>query len=110
MCCLRELKDIGFRIGCGFVVGSPYQTPHMLAKELKFIEELQPDMCDIIPFVPHKDTPFSLIPFGIPVADSVFAFFGSADKTEPSAADPLRSSAVLPRTEENAVLRREPMR
>ncbi len=54
MCCLRELKDIGFRIGCGFVVGSPYQTPHMLAKELKFIEELQPDMCDIIPFVPHK--------------------------------------------------------
>lgn len=64
MCCLRELKDIGFRIGCGFVVGSPYQTPHMLAKELKFIEELQPDMCDIIPFVPHKDTPFSSFPSG----------------------------------------------
>ena len=64
MSCLRELKDIGFRIGCGFVVGSPYQTPHMLAKELKFIEELQPDMCDIIPFVPHKDTPFSSFPSG----------------------------------------------
>ena len=64
MCCLRELKDIGFRIGCGFVVGSPYQTPHMLAKELKFIEELQPDMCDIIPFVPHKDTVFSSFPSG----------------------------------------------
>lgn len=59
MDCLRDLKDIGFRIGCGFMVGSPHQTPHTLAKELKFIEEFQPDMCGITPFVPHKDTPFS---------------------------------------------------
>ena len=47
MGCLRELKDIGFRTGCGFMMGSPHQTSHMLAKELKFIEEFQPDMCSI---------------------------------------------------------------
>ena len=78
MDCLRDLKDIGFRIGCGFVVGSPYQTPHMLAKELKFIEELQPDMCDIIPVVPHKDTPFSSFPSGslLQTAYLLFLWFG----------------------------------
>lgn len=57
--CLNALKDIGYQVGCGFMVGSPYQTPKILAKELKFIEEFQPDMCGIGPFISHKDTPFS---------------------------------------------------
>lgn len=56
--CLRDLKAIGFQVGCGFMVSSPGQTPAMLAKDLKFIEEFQPDMCGIGPFIPHKDTPF----------------------------------------------------
>ncbi len=56
--CLYALKEIGFQVGCGFMVGSPYQTPKTLAKDLKFIEELQPDMCGIGPFIPQKDTPF----------------------------------------------------
>lgn len=59
MQCLHALKDIGYQVGCGFMVGSPYQTPKILAKELKFIEEFQPDMCGIGPFISHKDTPFS---------------------------------------------------
>lgn len=56
--CLNTLKEIGFQTGCGFMVGSPYQTSAMLAKDLKFIETFKPDMCGIGPFVPHKDTPF----------------------------------------------------
>lgn len=56
--CLKSLKEIGFQTGCGFMVGSPYQTSAMLAKDLKFIETFKPDMCGIGPFVPHKDTPF----------------------------------------------------
>lgn len=56
--CLYDLKDIGFQVGCGFMVGSPYQTSKTLAKDLKFIEEFQPDMCGIGPFIPQKDTPF----------------------------------------------------
>jgi len=59
MRCLRDLKDIGFQVGCGFMVGSPHQTTAALAKDLKFIEEFSPDMCGIGPFIPHKDTPFA---------------------------------------------------
>lgn len=58
MRCLRDLKDIGYQTGCGFMAGSPYQTVEHLAKDLKFIEDFQPDMCGIGPFIPAKDTPF----------------------------------------------------
>ncbi len=58
MRCLRDLKDIGYQVGCGFMVGSPCQTPMHLAKDLKFIEEFSPHMCGIGPFITHKDTPF----------------------------------------------------
>ena len=57
--CLEKLKETGFQVGCGFMVGSPYQTPATLAKDLKLIEVLCPDMCGIGPFIPHKDTPFA---------------------------------------------------
>ena len=58
MSCLKALKDIGYQVGCGFMVGSPYQTNENLAKDLKFIEEFSPDMCGIGPFIPHGQTPF----------------------------------------------------
>lgn len=57
--CLYNLKEIGYQVGCGFMVGSPYQTNLTLSKDLKFIEEFKPDMCGIGPFVPHKATPFA---------------------------------------------------
>lgn len=57
--CLYNLKEIGFQTGCGFMVGSPYQTTRNIAQDLKFIEEFQPDMCGIGPFIPHKDTVFA---------------------------------------------------
>ena len=56
--CLRELREIGYQTGCGFMVGSPYQTAAELAEDLKFIEKFRPEMCGIGPFIPHKDTPF----------------------------------------------------
>ncbi|MGN0354676.1 MAG: [FeFe] hydrogenase H-cluster radical SAM maturase HydE [Muricoprocola sp.] len=59
MQCLKDLKEIGFQTGCGFMVGSPYQTVQTLAKDLKFIEEFHPDMCGIGPFIPHHETPFA---------------------------------------------------
>lgn len=59
MQCLRDLRDIGYQVGCGFMVGSPYQTARELAADLKFIEEFHPDMCGIGPFIPHHETPFS---------------------------------------------------
>mgnify|MGYP003292171499 FL=1 len=62
--CLRNLKEIGFQTGCGFMVGSPFQTNRHIAKDLKFIEEFKPQMCGIGPFIPHKDTPFKDYPAG----------------------------------------------
>lgn len=59
MKCLWDLKDIGYQVGCGFMVGSPGQTPYHLAKDMMFIEKLQPQMTGIGPFLPHHDTPFA---------------------------------------------------
>jgi len=56
--CLSLLSELGFQTGCGFMVGSPYQTTYDLARDLKFVEEFKPAMCGIGPFIPHKDTPF----------------------------------------------------
>ena len=58
MQCLKDLKEIGYQVGCGFMVGSPYQTSETLAMDLKFIETFKPDMCGIGPFISQKDTPF----------------------------------------------------
>ena len=62
--CLRDLKEIGFETGAGFMVGSPFQTPECLLADLRFIEELQPQMIGVGPFIPHKDTPFAGEPAG----------------------------------------------
>lgn len=56
--CLCDLKEIGYQTGCGFMVGSPYQTMETLYEDLMFIKELQPEMVGIGPFIPQKDTPF----------------------------------------------------
>jgi biotin synthase len=57
--CLYDLKDIGFQVGAGFMVGSPYQTAENLAEDLCFLCELSPHMVGIGPFVPHHDTIFA---------------------------------------------------
>ena len=62
--CLRNLKELGYQVGCGFMVGSPYQEVRHLAKDLKFIEEFSPAMCGIGPFITHKATPFASFPSG----------------------------------------------
>lgn len=64
MRCLKNLKALGYQVGCGFMVGSPFQTPETLAKDLKFIEEFKPEMCGIGPFIPHHETPFAKHPAG----------------------------------------------
>lgn len=58
MRCLTDLKEIGYQVGCGFMVGSPGQTVDHLIKDLRFIEEFQPHMVGIGPFLPSAGTPF----------------------------------------------------
>ena len=64
MQCLRDLRDIGYQVGAGFMVGSPFQTTDHLVRELRFVEDFKPDMCGIGPFIPHHDTPFRDHPAG----------------------------------------------
>ena len=56
--CLRQLKQIGYQVGCGFMVGAPGQTWEYLAEDMQFIHELHPHMIGIGPFIPAANTPF----------------------------------------------------
>lgn len=64
MQCLQNLKEIGYQVGCGFMVGSPGQGPAELARDLLFLQEFEPHMVGIGPFIPQKDTPFGTMPAG----------------------------------------------
>ena len=57
--CLWNLKEIGYQVGCGMMVGSPGQKPEYIVEDLLFMHELQPHMIGIGPFIAHKDTPFA---------------------------------------------------
>ena len=57
--CLYHLKDIGYQVGCGIMIGSPYQTVEHLAEDMLFMKDLNPQMIGIGPFIPHKDTQFA---------------------------------------------------
>ena len=58
MRCLNDLKEIGYQVGCGFMVGSPYQTIDTLYEDMQFIKKLSPHMVGIGPFIPQHATPF----------------------------------------------------
>lgn len=64
MRCLHDLREVGYAVGCGFMVGSPYQTLEHLATDLAFIQDFHPEMCGIGPFVPHHATQFAHEPGG----------------------------------------------
>ena len=62
--CLFDLKEIGYQVGSGFMVGSPYQTPKTLLSDLRFLQQLSPDMIGIGPYITHEHTPFKAMPSG----------------------------------------------
>lgn len=62
--CLRQLKELGYQVGAGFMVGSPYQTLEDLVRDLRFLKEFGPHMVGIGPFLSQKDTPFRDFPNG----------------------------------------------
>lgn len=57
--CLFNLKEIGYQVGSGFMVGSPYQTTENLISDLRFLQQLKPDMIGIGPYITHLETPFN---------------------------------------------------
>lgn len=62
--CLRKLKEIGYQVGAGFMIGSPGQTLDTIVADLRFLQQLRPHMIGIGPFIPQQDTPFAAEPGG----------------------------------------------
>lgn len=57
--CIKNLKDIGFQVGTGVMIGLPGQTETDLAEDLKFFQRHEIDMIGMGPYVPHASTPLS---------------------------------------------------
>ena len=62
--CLYDLKEIGYQVGSGFMIGSPYQTSECLVQDIRFLQELQPAMIGVGPYITHRETPFAEMPSG----------------------------------------------
>ncbi len=62
--CLIDLKEIGYQVGCGIMIGTPHQTTEHIYEDIVFMQELMPHMIGIGPFIAHKDTPFKDEPDG----------------------------------------------
>jgi len=54
---LRRLRDFGFEVGSGIMVGIPGQTYESVANDIALFRELDLDMIGIGPFIPHPQTP-----------------------------------------------------
>lgn len=59
MRCLSDLRELGYQVGCGMMIGSPAQTSETLADDLVFIQGFRPEMVGIGPFIPAHGTPFA---------------------------------------------------
>lgn len=57
--CLLALKELGYELGSGIMVGLPGQTIESIADDLLFLKELDVDMAGIGPFIPHGQTPLA---------------------------------------------------
>lgn len=62
--CLRWLRELGYQVGAGSMVGLPGQTLEMLAKDILILRELEVDMVGIGPFIPNPETPLGSAPRG----------------------------------------------
>lgn len=54
---LQFLKETGFQVGTGVMVGLPFQTYDDLANDLLFFKKLDIDMCGMGPYIEHEETP-----------------------------------------------------
>ena len=62
--CLLDLKAIGYQVGCGIMVGSPYQTTDDIVEDILYMKEFDPQMVGIGPFIAHSETPFASMKSG----------------------------------------------
>lgn len=59
MQCLKDLRETGFQVGCGMMIGSPGQEAGHILKDIRFIQEFRPEMVGMGPFIPHNETRYA---------------------------------------------------
>ncbi len=62
--CLLMIKELGYELGSGIMVGLPGQSLESIAADLMFLRRLGVDMAGIGPFIPHPETPLAGEPGG----------------------------------------------
>ncbi len=67
---LKELKEIGYQVGTGVMIGLPNQTLEDLAGDLLFMKEFDIDMCGMGPYIVSPDTPLAKLAHKIPSEES----------------------------------------
>ena len=55
--CQHWLKDLGYQLGSGCMIGLPGQSVDILARDLELMKEMEVEMCGMGPFIPHAQTP-----------------------------------------------------
>jgi biotin synthase len=66
LACLKTLREVGFMVGTGVMIGIPGQTIEQLADDLLFFRQLDIDMIGMGPYIPHAD---AAMPADLPVPD-----------------------------------------
>ncbi len=57
--CLLMIRDLGYELGSGIMVGLPGQTVESIADDLLYLKDIGIDMAGIGPFIPHPETPLA---------------------------------------------------
>ncbi len=56
--CLNDLKELGYEVDTGFLVGAPGEEAEHLLRDLTLLSELHPQSLTLTPFCPQTGTPF----------------------------------------------------
>ena len=62
--CARDLKELGYQLGMGMMIGVKGQTIDNIVEDLMLIKSMDCEMVGIGPFLPHKATPLGTEPAG----------------------------------------------
>ncbi len=62
--CLEWLKELGYQVGAGIMVGSPFQSLASMVEDIQYLVQFKPQMIGIGPFIPQHDTPLARFPAG----------------------------------------------
>lgn len=62
--CLEWLKELGYQVGTGIMVGAPFQTIASLVEDIEYVVDFKPHMIGLGPFIPQHDTPLRRFPAG----------------------------------------------